>query len=58
MQFSLTSGKIGLAFSTGAAFYVISAPLLGKIADKVPVMISQSTACMIILYQLHFYYIY
>ena len=48
MQFSLTPGKIGLAFFTGAVFYVISAPLLGKVADKVIPVINfvRTTACM------------
>ena len=34
VQFSLTPGKIGLAFFAGTAFYIISAPLLGRVADK------------------------
>lgn len=34
MQFSLTPGKIGLAFFAGTVFYIISAPLSGKVADK------------------------
>ena len=34
MQFSLTPGKIGLAFFVGTVLYIISAPLLGKVADK------------------------
>lgn len=46
IQFSLTPGKIGLAFFTGTVFYIISAPLLGKIADKI---VSQITIIIPVL---------